>query len=129
MNSSILFMAPMKKMILSCDIPMVTRLHRKMGEKTERRKGTLSEWTVCVSAQDGSELGVSASYILKHTTGLKVGKASLLCTLLHMDCKYILLIYSCIYGRYILTRAKFDKLKSLDILGAASVPLGIFSTE
>lgn len=59
MNSNILFMAPMKKMILSCDIPIVTRLHRKMGEKTERRKGTLPTRTRCVSVQDGSSLGES----------------------------------------------------------------------
>lgn len=42
-NSSILFIAPMKKMILNWDIPIVTRLHRKMGENTDRRKGTASE--------------------------------------------------------------------------------------
>lgn len=42
-NSSILFIAPMKKMILNWDIPIVTRLHRKMGENTDRRKGTVSE--------------------------------------------------------------------------------------
>ncbi|TNN77662.1 hypothetical protein EYF80_011960 [Liparis tanakae] len=38
MNSSILFIAPMKKMILNWDIPIVTRLHRKMGENTDCRK-------------------------------------------------------------------------------------------
>lgn len=43
MNSSILFIAPMKKMILSWDIPIVTRLHRKMGENTDRRNGTVSD--------------------------------------------------------------------------------------
>lgn len=42
-NSSILFMAPIKKIILSWVIPMVTRLHRKMGENTDLRNGMVSE--------------------------------------------------------------------------------------
>lgn len=39
-NSNILFIAPMKKMTLSWVIAMVTTLHRKMGEHTERQSGT-----------------------------------------------------------------------------------------
>ena len=38
-NSSILFMAPMKKMMRSCVIAIVMILQRKMGEQTELRNG------------------------------------------------------------------------------------------
>ena len=38
-----MFMAPIKKMILSWVIPMVTKLHRKMGENTDLRNGMVSE--------------------------------------------------------------------------------------
>lgn len=57
-NSSILFIAPMKKMILNWDIPMVTRLHRKMGEKTDRRKGMESEREDVLLATPPRSLGV-----------------------------------------------------------------------
>ena len=50
-NSSILFMAPIKKMMRSWDIPMVIRLHRNMGEKTELRNETASE-------KEGGEGGI-----------------------------------------------------------------------
>lgn len=43
MNSSILFMAPMKKMSLNWVIGMVMRVHRKMGEHMEWQRDTEPE--------------------------------------------------------------------------------------
>ena len=52
-HSSILFIAPMKKMMRSWDIAMVIRLQAKMGVKTERRNGTASEGNKALLGEQG----------------------------------------------------------------------------